>query len=118
MTAPKSNRLWRGLVIMAIFGLAGTIAFASSPGWAIQDYDGYLHFAAFAVITLLAVTAYPKVALSHIAVGVAILGGTTELLQFVPGVNRQPSWADFFFNLLGAASMLTFAALLRSRSRR
>lgn len=107
------GQIRRNLALTVILVLGSVIAFASPPGWAIQDFDGYLHFAAFVVITLLAVTAYPRVALSHIAVGVAILGGATELLQFMPGINRTPSWSDFAFNIIGIGAALAAVILVR-----
>jgi VanZ family protein len=78
-----------------------------------QEYDAHLHFAAFAVITLLAVTAFPRIPLSHMFVGLALLGGAIELLQFVPGVGRQPDWADFGFNILGIDSVLIIMGVVR-----
>jgi hypothetical protein len=105
--------IWRGVVVTAITAACAIIAFAPSPGWAMQEYDGHLHFAAFAVITLLAVTAFPRIPLSHMLMGLALLGGAIEFLQFTPGVGRQPDLADFGFNLLGIDCALILAALLR-----
>lgn len=118
MTEPKPSQIWRNLAVTVILALGGMMAFASPRGWTLQDYDAPLHFTAFAIITLLTVVVYSRVALSHIFVGLAILGGVTELLQFTPGVSRTPSWSDFTFNVFGIFSMLAVVALLRRRSPR
>lgn len=115
MSAATLATIWRGVVLTAITAACAIIAFAPSPGWAMQEYDAHLHFAAFAVITLLAVSAFPRIPVSHMLVGLALLGGAIELLQFTPGVGRQPDWADFAFNLLGIDCALILAALLRRR---
>ena len=93
------------------------MAFASPSGWPIQNYDGYLRFAAFAAISLLAVIAWPRARLSLLLVGLAILAGVTELLQFTPGISRTPSWSDFGFNMCGIAAMLGVVAAPRAKFR-
>lgn len=118
MTDPKPKKIWRGIVVMTILVVVVVMAVASFPGWALQDFDAALHFAAFAVITGLTVLALPRVALSHIFVGLATLGGVTELLQFLPGIRRQPDWIDFAFNVFGITIMLVVVAMWRRRSGR
>jgi peptidoglycan/LPS O-acetylase OafA/YrhL len=106
--------IWRVFAITAIAITGAVIAFANVSGlMPVQEYDAYFHFAAFAGITLLAVTAFPRVPLSHMLVGLALLGGVTELLQFTPGLKRQPDWADFGFNVLGIGAMLLVVAVVR-----
>lgn len=106
--------LWRALAITAITLTGAVIAFANVTGLgSIQEYDAYFHFGAFAGITFLAVTAFPQVCLSYMLVGLALLGGVTELLQFTPGLKRQPDLADFGFNILGIDAMLIVIALVR-----
>lgn len=94
------------------------MAFASSSRWPIQDYDAYLHFAAFATITLLAVIAWPRAAIGQLFAGLTVLAGMTELLQFVPGISRTPSWSDFGFNICGIVTMLCVVAAARALVRR
>ena len=105
------------MALTAILVLGCLIAFAGPRGWTLQDYDGYLHFAAFAAISLLAVIASPRARLSLLLVGLAILAGVTELLQFVPNISRTPSWSDFGFNMCGIAAMLAVVAVLRAKFR-
>lgn len=99
--------IWRGLAVTAIALSGAVIAFANLSGFGpVQDYDDYFHFGSFAAITLVAVTAFPRVPLIHMLAGLAIMGGVTELLQFAPSLKRQPDWADFGFNVLGIDTAL------------
>ncbi|MWV26988.1 hypothetical protein [Aurantiacibacter rhizosphaerae] len=117
MTDPMASQIWRGLVIMVILGLGGIMAFASPFGWPIRDYDRYPHFVTFATISLLSVIAWPRAALNHLLIGLAVLAGFTELLQFTAGISRMPSWSDFGFNICGIAAMLGVIAALRAKFR-
>jgi VanZ family protein len=108
----------RLLALVAIATASAVIAFADTTGWHILEYDAYLHCAAFAGITLLAVMAFPQVPLSHMLIWLALLGGAIELLQFTPGLKRQPDWADFGFNVLGIDAMMLAVALVRRLSGR
>lgn len=111
--------IWRVLAITAIATTGAVIAFANVSGLLlVQEYDAYFHFGAFAGITLLAVTAFPRVPLSYLLVGLALLGGLTELLQFMPAVNRQPDWRDFGFDVLGIDTVIVIVWCVRRFFRR
>lgn len=120
MSEPRSNTLRRGLVVAVILVMSGFIAFGrlQRDGWASHEYDAEMHFAAFATITLLAVIAWPRAALDQLLIGLAILAGVTELLQFTPGINRTPSWSDFGFDICGILAMLCVVAAIRALARR
>ena len=75
--------------------------------------DALLHFAAFGAMTLLAVKAYPFAPLTHLLLAFGGLAGLTELLQFLPGVHRQPDLSDFGFDILGIDCALILVGLLR-----
>lgn len=119
MNEPRSSSLRRNFVVAVILVLSGFIAFGQFQhlGWPIEDYDSYLHFAAFATISLLAAIAWPRAWFRLLFVGLAILAGATELLQFTPGISRTPSWSDFGFNICGIAVMLGVVAALRAKFR-
>lgn len=108
---PVPIRHW--LAPAAILVLSGLIAFGQFRALPIQDYDAWFHFGAFCTITALAVIAWPHARFSHFLVGLAALGGLTELLQFLPALNREPSWRDFAFNLLGIGLTLGMIATVR-----
>ena len=80
--------------------------------------DSLLHFVAFVGMTLLVVTAYPRAPLTHLLLAFGLLAGLTELLQFLPGVQRQPDWSDFSFDILGIDCALILVGLLRALLRR
>lgn len=119
MSEPRSNTLRRGLVVAVILTMAGFIAFGHLPpdGFPFQRYDAHLHFSAFATITTLAVIAWPRATIGHLFAGLAMLAGLTELLQFVPGLNRTPSLSDFGFNICGIATVLGVVTVLRTKAR-
>ncbi len=110
--------VWRCLVVTAILVASLVIAFADVSGLPIMVHDKWLHFSAFAVMTPLAVTAFPDARLSHVLVALALLGGVIELLQFMPGLKRQPDWSDFAFNVLGIDAALLVVVLARWLFRR
>lgn len=90
-------------------------ALADTSGLPLAGYDdALLHFAAFAAMTLLAVKAYPLAPLTHLLLAFGVLAGSTELLQFLPGVHRQPDLSDFGFDILGIDCALILVGLLRS----
>lgn len=106
--------LWRGLVVTAILSGSGFLAVADLSGLPLEGIDDrLLHFAAFFVATLLAVSAYPRVPRSHVLLALGLLAGATELRQFMPGTGRQPDWRDFGFDILGIDTALILVALWR-----
>lgn len=114
MTVPSLITIWRGLVLTAIASGSVFFALADISGLPFAGYDdSLLHFAAFAAMTLLAVTAYPRAPLTHLLLAFGLLAGVTELLQFLPNVQRQPDWSDFGFDILGIDCALIVVGLLR-----
>lgn len=115
MTVPGLATIWRGLVLTAIVSGSVFFALADISGQPLSGYDdSLLHFLAFAAMTLLAVTAYPRAPLAHLLLAFGLLAGVTELLQFLPGVKRQPDWSDFGFDILGIDCALIVVGLLRA----
>jgi hypothetical protein len=103
--------VWRCLAVTAILVASAAIAVADVSGLPIMAHDKWLHFSAFAVMTLLAANAFPDVRLSQMLVVLAILGGVIELLQFTS--NRQRDWADFGANVLGIDVALIIVIFVR-----
>lgn len=68
---------------------------------------------AFFGATLLTMSAYPRAPLPHVLLVLAFLAGVTELLQFLPGVHREPDWSDFAFDILGIDCALIIVAVVR-----
>ncbi|KPF61793.1 hypothetical protein [Porphyrobacter sp. AAP60] len=114
MIIPSLITIWRGLVLTAIVSGSVFFALADISGLPLAGYDdSLLHFVAFAAMTLLAVTAYSRTPLTHLILTFGLLAGLTELLQFLPGVERQPDWSDFGFDILGIDCALIVVGLLR-----
>jgi hypothetical protein len=114
VTVPGLATIWRGLVLTAIVSGSVFFALADTSGLPLAGYDdSLLHFAAFAAMTLLAVTAYPRAPLTHLLLAFGLLAELTELLQFLPGVHRQPDWSDFGYDILGVDFALILVGLLR-----
>ncbi len=117
MTARASQLLRRGLVLAVMLIMCGFIAFGrlQCDGWAFNEYDAEMHIAAFAVLTALAIIAFPRVALHRLAIGLIVLGGALEVLQATPGLNRTPSWSDFASNIVGIGFALFVVTIVRSK---
>ena len=114
MTVPGLATIWRGLVLTAIASGSVFFALADMSGIPLAGYDdSLLHFLALAAMSLLAVTAYPRAPLTHLLLAFGLLAGLTELLQFLPGMHREPDWSDFAFDILGIDCALIVVAWLR-----
>ena len=114
MSSHAIATIWRGLVLIAIVTGSAFFALADLSGLPLEGYDdAHLHFASFFGMTLLAVSAYLRAPLTHVLFALGLLAGITELLQFLPGVHREPDWTDFAFDILGIDCALIVAACLR-----
>lgn len=107
--------IWRALVVTALPSGSALLAITDLSGFPLSGFDDrHLHFAAFFGATLLAVSAFPRAPLTHVLLALGFLAGITELLQFLPGVNREPDWGDFAFDILGVDCALIAVAVLRA----
>ena len=114
LNARVITTIWRVLVVTMILSGSAIVAVADLSGLPLSGFDDrHLHFAAFFGATLLAVSAYLRAPLTHVLLVLALLAGITELLQFLPGVNREPDWSDFAFDILGIDCALIAVAVLR-----
>ncbi|MEO0916371.1 MAG: VanZ family protein [Pseudomonadota bacterium] len=88
-----------------------------------RDFDGgsirrdgpYLHAAAFALLVLPLVSAWPRRWLV-IVLGAILFGGAIEVLQ--PTFDRALEWSDIVANTVGAVSGAILGTLLSKVSRR
>lgn len=114
MTLALLATIWRAVVVTALLSGSASLAVTDLSGLRLSGFDDrHLHFAAFFGATLLAVSAYPRTPLAHLLLALGILAGATELLQFLPGVRREPDWSDFAFDILGIDCALIIVAVLR-----
>ncbi|KPF61796.1 hypothetical protein [Porphyrobacter sp. AAP60] len=105
---------WSALVFA--FVMASLHQPPSIPG---NPGDKLLHVIAFVVLAGLAAFAYPRLRLVFIFAGLAVFGGAIEVVQGIPQVGREPSWADWLADV-GAAGvvLLAIGAIGRGRSQR
>lgn len=114
MTLSLLATIWRALVVTALVSGSAFLAITDLSGLPIADFDDrQLHFVAFFGATLLAMSAHPRAPLTYVLLMLAILAGITELLQFLPGVHREPDWSDLAFDILGVDCALIIVAALQ-----
>ena len=78
----------------------------------LEPSDKLLHIIAFVVLSALGVLAYPATLLA-ILLGLCLFGGLIELVQSIPGLNRDASLADWMADALAVAAVLAPVALIR-----
>jgi VanZ family protein len=88
------------------------------PPIPLEPSDKVLHIVAFVVLAALGVLAYPAMRLLTVFLGLCLFGGLIELVQSVPGLNRDASLADWLADILAAAAVLLPVALFRHWRRR
>ena len=75
--------------------------------------DKVQHVIAFAVLTALALAAYPKTSPLRIAIWLGLFGALIELLQMIPALNRDGQWQDWVADVGAVLAVLVTAALVR-----
>ena len=60
-----------------------------------EPSDKIQHILAFAVLTVLAVLAYPRAPRWRIAAGLALFGALIEAVQAIPVLHRSSDWRDW-----------------------
>lgn len=114
--------------LLTALGVLAKIAFLGAAGFALYSaltpsdgasslfpWDKLAHFAAFYVVTLLALPAFPRANLLVIAAGLLGLGVAIEFLQMLPGVNRDADWKDVVADGAGIAAALAPVTAWRLR---
>lgn len=76
--------------------------------------DKIQHILAFAVLTALAVGAYPKARLPALCAALSTFGALIELLQAIPQLNRDASVADWAADTMAIAFAAGLIAVLRT----
>ena len=75
--------------------------------------DKVQHMLAFAVLTLLAVLAFPRTAWWRIALGLSLFGIAIEVVQAIPALHRDSDWLDWVADTAAVAAMLALIAVVR-----
>jgi VanZ family protein len=95
---------WGALLFAVTMGLLP--APPQLPG---EPSDKVQHILAFAVLTALAVAAYPQLRLIWIGVGLSLVGAAIELLQLIPSLNREGDLVDWLADCAAVVVVLLFA---------
>jgi len=90
--------------VMAILPLPPAI-----PG---NPTDKVQHIAAFAVLTILARLAYPKVHSLVVALTLSAFGGAIEIVQAIPALHRDSDWLDWLSDTAAALVALALVWLI------
>lgn len=80
--------------------------------------DKVQHVIAFLVLAALGVLAYPRTPKRGLLLGLAAFGAVIELIQAIPGLNRDSDPMDWMADTLAAATVLTIFAIWRLAKRR
>ena len=81
------------------------------------ESDKVLHMLAFATLAALAGAAYPARSLWAMWLGFAAFGALIELLQMIPGLNRDAQFMDWVADIVAAGVVLGLHTLWRMRKR-
>lgn len=82
------------------------------------DADKVQHIVAFGVLAILASLAYPRVSLVVIGLALSAFGAAIELIQTIPAISRDGSFADLVADTLAAGVVLLLVHRTRSRNTR
>ncbi len=77
--------------------------------------DKVQHILAFGTLAVLASLAYPRVSLVLIGVALSAFGAAIELIQTIPAISRDGSFADWVADTGAAAVLLMLVARTRGR---
>jgi hypothetical protein len=75
--------------------------------------DKVQHILAFAVLTALALAAYPRTGWLKIGIGLAVVGAAIELAQLIPALGREGSWLDWAADCGAVAVVLALGLPIR-----
>jgi hypothetical protein len=113
MTGQKMQDLAKVLFWGAAI-LALVMAIPSSAASFINGIDDTVqHSLAFSALALLASLAYPSARLLTILFGLSLFGGVIELLQILPGIEREAEWGDWLVDICAAGITLGVVVLAR-----
>jgi hypothetical protein len=105
-------------LFLLAFCLAATFAFVMAtlphppriPG---NPQDKIQHIAAFVVLTVLAIPAFPRARLLSIVLGLSAFGALIEFVQAIPALHRDSDWHDWLADTVAILGALLIMLLLR-----
>ncbi|SNS49161.1 VanZ like family protein [Sphingomonas laterariae] len=109
------DRLFKTLFWVALILVYTAAILPPAEAPRITSWDKAEHMIAFFTLAALGGLAWRRVPLWRIAVILAGIGAAIEFTQAIPGLNRDPSSADFVADCVAIVVGLALAALLRAR---
>lgn len=107
----------RSRFLQIAFWLAAAFAFYMAttphPPEVVELNDKFQHMLAFAVLTVLALAAYPRIRVLYPVLGLSAFGGLIEVVQSIPSLHRDASLFDWLADI--AAVLGAFALVLAVR---
>ncbi|MGH6889468.1 MAG: hypothetical protein ACREHF_09755 [Rhizomicrobium sp.] len=119
MSFSDSRMLLRGAQMVFWAALIFTFVAAVMPAPSapkLFPWDKAEHFAAFYVLTVLSVAAFPRQRLLALAAALSAFGAAIELVQALPIVNRDCDPLDWVADTVAIAAALVPMALVRWRT--
>lgn len=114
----RAQSRWSRLALKALFWIGALVGLLlalvpTPPALLAGIPDKAQHFIGFSTLALLATLAYPRVALPVIGLGLSAFGLVIEILQSLPGIDRDADLMDGVVNALGIVSILILVHLFR-----
>lgn len=116
--APGARPRWVRNGLKALFWLGALVGLMlalvpTPPAQLAGIPDKAQHFIGFSTLALLATLAYPRVGLPVIGLGLSAFGLAIEIMQSLPGIDRDADLMDGVVNALGIVSVLILVHLFR-----
>lgn len=105
---------WRAIFFVAASVVVSLACMPTAPDIVPVMNDKLAHFGAFAVLTLLALLAFPEARPLTLLIGLAGLGLGIELLQATPVIDRTPEGMDLLADIGAIVSILVLSKITRS----
>lgn len=115
----RATHRWLPLVFWAAALVAVVMATLPNPPHLLDSVgDKYQHMAAFAVLAIFAVIAYPETPLRWIGERLSFLGALIELVQSIPALQRDCDILDWVADTGAIIAALLVVSLIRGLHRR
>lgn len=115
MTIGQRLAFWR-LVLIAAASFAIVMAVIPHPPHVLSDiWDKWQHMAAFGVLTILSVLAYPRAPLHRIGERLSFLGAMIEVVQSIPVLHRDCDIMDWVADTAVIIAVLAITRVVAGR---
>ena len=112
----KPTNLFGGFAVLFWLALAFTLVMAllpKPPAVPLPGGDKFQHMAAFAVLSLLAWLAFPRLRFVELFAAMAALGALIEILQMIPALHRDAQLGDWIADCAASLVVLSLCEAAR-----